>query len=92
MGGLVPEIHKPQVWVERVDVERTKPILEAYERTASERRASRERVAGGEPSIDVICEECGKTTTFSALLRGSVEHCCHCGAHVDVENEHSTTA
>ena len=30
MGGMMPEIHKPQVWIERVDLDRAKPILEEY--------------------------------------------------------------
>jgi hypothetical protein len=85
-GGLIPEIHKPQVWVERVDIERTKPVLEAYERNAGERRAARDQAASG-ASIDVICEACGKSTTFPAVLLGSVERCGHCRAYVDVEGE-----
>ena len=28
VGGLMPEIHKPQVWVERADIQRAKPVLE----------------------------------------------------------------
>jgi hypothetical protein len=87
VGGLVPEIHKPQVWVDRADIERTKPVLEAYERNAAERKAARARQADNEPPIEVTCEDCGKTTSFSAALRGSVEQCRHCGAYVDVGDD-----
>lgn len=92
LGGLVPEIHKPQVWVERADAERAKPILEAYERTAAERRAARARDADSEPPIEVVCEDCGKTTTFSAALRGSVEQCASCGAYVDIGEDENESA
>ncbi len=87
LGGLVPEIHKPQVWVERADIERVRPVLEAYERIAAERRAARAHQAPNEPPIEVVCEDCGKTTGFSAALRGSVEQCQYCGAYVDVGDE-----
>jgi hypothetical protein len=87
VGGLVAVIHKPQVFVERADVDRAKPVLEAYERTAAERRAARERDVNIEPPIVVTCEECGKFSTFSAALRGTVDQCQHCGAYVDVEGE-----
>ena len=30
--GLLPEVHKPQVWVDKADLERARPILEEYER------------------------------------------------------------
>src|SRR5262245_38812156 len=87
VGGLVPEIHKPQVWVEQADIERAKPVLEAYERTAAKRLAARARQAGSEPSIAVVCEDCGKTTSFSPTLRGTVDQCTHCGAYVDVGDD-----
>ena len=35
MFGTLPEIHKPQIWVEREDVEKVKPLLEDYDRASS---------------------------------------------------------
>ena len=78
-GGLIGEVHKPQVWIERADTDRAKPVLDDYERRAAERRA----VASGEP-IEVTCEECGKTSTFPASQQGWVQNCSHCRAYVDV--------
>jgi hypothetical protein len=85
MFGLLPEIHKPQVWVERADTDRAKPVLEDFERHAAERReadAAEEALTG--PPVEVVCEECGQRTTFPPRHRGSVQQCRHCGAYVDV--------
>ena len=80
-GGLLPEIHKPQVWIGRNDVERAKPVLTAYEDTAEKRR---QEVAGRDPIV-VTCEECGVAATFPASQIDSVQCCHNCGAFVDVE-------
>ena len=84
-GGGLPEIHKPQVWVERSDVQRARQVLEDYERRMQQRRQ-----AGGPaetsdmPPVEVTCEECGRQSTFPASQRGTVQDCAHCGAYVDV--------
>jgi hypothetical protein len=81
-GGYSAEIHKPQVWIERADIDRAKPVLDEYELAAAERR----KPATGEP-IDVTCEECGKVTTFQASQKGTVQNCRHCKAYVDVGDD-----
>src|SRR5262249_12078707 len=52
VGGLVPEIHKPQVWVDRADVDRAAPVLEEYDRRAAERASAQQ---AGLP-VEVVCE------------------------------------
>jgi len=87
VGGLIPEIHKPQVWAERADVERVKPVLDEFERRLAERRHTD---SGGNltgPDIEVDCEECGGSATFPAVQRGTVQQCPHCGAYLDVGDE-----
>jgi uncharacterized membrane protein YhaH (DUF805 family) len=79
LGGMTPEIHKPQVWIERADADRAAPVLAEYERKLAERQDDT-----GE-GIQVTCEECGKRSTFPAAMRGLVETCWHCGEYVDVE-------
>jgi hypothetical protein len=37
------------------------------------------------PPLEVVCEECGQTSTFPAEQRGSVQNCPHCSAYLDVE-------
>lgn len=85
--GPMPELHKPQVWIERADTERVKPILDEYEEKAQRRRASQ---AVGEDAIDgtieVLCDHCEQTITFAATRRGSIELCPHCGSYVDVDD------
>jgi hypothetical protein len=85
--GFIPEIHKPQVWVDRADVERAKPLLDGYEQRAAElRRGGGEGEADGSP-VEAVCEECGQRTSFPAAQRGSVQQCPQCGAYLDVGEE-----
>jgi hypothetical protein len=86
MGGHVAEIHKPQVWVERVDVERAKPVLDEFERRAAALRAAPDPEQGG-PTIEAVCEECGGRSPFPAVQRGSVQQCPQCNAYLDVGGE-----
>lgn len=84
LGGTIAEIHKPQVWIERADIERARPILAAYERQANERRTGSQTGDETAAPIQVVCEECGHRSEFPANKRGSVENCPHCHAFVDV--------
>jgi hypothetical protein len=87
LGGTIAEIHKPQVWIERADIDRARPVITDYEQRAAERRAAeRAGVAAGEP-IAVVCEECGKRSEFPAAQKGTVQSCPHCRAYVDVGDE-----
>jgi hypothetical protein len=88
VGGLVPEMHKPQVWVERTDVERATLILQDYEQRAKERRTKPDDVDG--PTIDAVCENCGARSSFPSVQRGSVQDCPLCGAFIDVGEEEWT--
>src|SRR5262245_44663972 len=53
MFGLLPGLHKPQVFVERADIEEAQRLLRAFERRRVEQQLS-ETVA----TIDVVCDEC----------------------------------
>jgi hypothetical protein len=85
---LLPEIQKPQVWIDRSAVEAAKPLLMKYEQrqrlhaTPAEGSAERER-----DYIEVVCEECGKTSVFGGSKNGTVQDCQHCGAYVDVSDD-----
>ncbi len=80
MFGLLPEIHKPQVWIERTDRAAAKPIIERYERG----HAGKAIEARDNAPIQVVCEECQQQLEFPASRRGAIETCVHCGAYVDV--------
>jgi len=85
MLGILPEIHKPQVFVNKADVERALRLLAEYESQAAEReRLSREADAATASHIKVACEECGATTSFPSSQGGSVQMCPRCGGYVDV--------
>ena len=81
--GVLPQIHRPQVWINRPDMDRAKPILEDYMRRADERRTA----DAAAPPIEVVCEECGKSSSFPGNQNGTVQDCPHCGAFVDVGDE-----
>jgi hypothetical protein len=81
LGGLIPEIHKPQVWVDRTAVEQALPILRDHERRLAERRAA---PAPDATLVEAVCEECGGRGYFPVAQRGTVQDCPHCGTFLDV--------
>ena len=83
MLGTLPEIHKPQVWIERADADRAKLVLDAYESQAALRRTAAETSADPTPVV-TVCEECGQEATFPSAQRGTVQVCPHCGEYIDV--------
>ena len=82
MFGTLPEIHKPQVWVDRQDAEEAGRLLAEFERQKRDRNADRK--ANESKTIEVLCEECKKPSSFAGSLEGTVQDCPHCGAYVDV--------
>lgn len=83
--GTLPEIHKPQVWIDEVDLERARPLLQAYEQGLAERVSA--SGPGAADPIEVVCEDCGQRTTFPAADRGKVRECPRCRNYVDVEDD-----
>jgi hypothetical protein len=81
VGGLVPGLHKPQVWIDRADLERARTLLEEYEQRQDSRRPGRPSDDG---PVEAECEDCGKTSVFPAKHRGTVQNCPFCGAYLDV--------
>ncbi|HEY8504461.1 MAG TPA: DUF2007 domain-containing protein [Gemmataceae bacterium] len=80
MGGTLPGVHTPKVWVDRANAEEAAAILREYEEREAARR--RDAEAGGE--VEAVCDECGGATTFPASLRDTVQECPHCAAYIDV--------
>jgi len=81
IAGPLFEIHRPQVWVNRDDVERAQPVLLDYETRQAERFAAERATA---LPIRVTCEDCGAQAVFDYALAGTVQDCPHCGAYLDV--------
>lgn len=82
MFGNLPEIHKPQVWVSRQDAEEAGRLLAIYEQRKIDRDAG--QAAKEVEPLEVVCEECERSSTFAGSLNGTVQDCPHCGAYVDV--------
>jgi len=80
MFGLLPEIHRPQVWVERANVAAAEEVLAKYEQ-GRQQDAAKVRAS---TLIPAQCEECGKHLVFTADREGAIETCPVCGAYVDV--------
>lgn len=88
VGGTISELHKPQVWIERCDIDRARLVLENFEQHRAEHQMGKRAVTPhNAPAIHVVCEECGKSSEFPASKKGMVENCPHCHAFVDVEEE-----
>ncbi len=87
IGGTIAGIHKPQVWIEKADIERARPVLTGYERRNTERRAAERGERDTGTPVGVVCEECGKRSEFPGALTGTTQNCAHCRAYVDVGDE-----
>lgn len=83
VGGTVSQIHKPQVFIERADIERARPLLSDYDRQNADRIAAQRKAA----SVDFIqmnCEHCQALLQFDGSLSGTVQLCPRCKKYVDV--------
>jgi hypothetical protein len=87
MGGTLPTLHWPKVWVERANGERAAELLRQFEQTRRDREADRAQPDWDRTIVTTECEECGERVAFSARVLGSVQNCPYCGKHIDVEEE-----
>lgn len=81
--GLLPNIHKPQVWVDQADFERARLLVTEYDR----QRAAQQQTGDDQAPVDAECEECGVTSSYPASRWGFTEVCPKCGAFVDVGDD-----
>jgi len=77
-GGTIPGIFDAGVFVSRSDAERAAAIISQQENSEAERSKAE--------GLDIksTCEECGKTSDFPEVQRGTVQTCPHCGALIDI--------
>ena len=86
--GPLSNIVKPKVWIEEADVERAKLILQEYDKQNVNRQAVDDgRVESVGPPMDVVCDECGKSSQWPAAKKGSVQNCPHCRAYIDIGDD-----
>ena len=83
-GGTLTGIQSPQVYIERADLDRARPVLAEYERSVIERGEADLESDTKVGPIKVTCDECHKEATFPHAQLGSVQLCPSCGAYVDV--------
>jgi Putative prokaryotic signal transducing protein len=82
--GTMPSIHNPKVWVDRTREADAAELLRQYEERRFERSKHGASIPADAAPIEVRCENCGETSQFPAVQRGSVQSCPKCWANVDV--------
>lgn len=93
MFGTLPEIHKPQVWVNKSDLDQARRVLQEYaSELAQANRASQPADSDLGAEIEVVCEDCRKVSLFPSSQGGTVQFCPACGANVDVGDIDDTDA
>lgn len=78
--GTIGQFHRPQVWIDTLDSAQATVLVKDFEA----RKNQRLHPPSSDEAIDATCEECGKTTAFSAAVNGTVQSCPECGSYVDV--------
>ena len=78
--GTISQFHKPQVFVDKADLEEAGELLRQFEA----KRNARRRDLDGAQSITSQCEECGATSGFPASQDGTTQNCPKCNEFMDV--------
>jgi len=78
--GTISQFHKPNIWVDESAIQEAADLIRDFE----EKKRSRSTAVEGIGDIQVLCEDCGKPTSFPSSLDGTTQECQHCGAYVDV--------
>ena len=78
--GTISQFHKPQVFVDKQDLESAGELLYEFET----RRARRRKKQDERPPIKAECEECGAIGDFPANQDGTTQNCPKCHAFMDV--------
>jgi hypothetical protein len=83
-GGKLPGFHRPQVWIDRSEIEQATPLLKDFEGRSIHRNARTKTSDADAAPIEIVCESCDRRTSFPASQKGSVQACPKCGAYLDV--------
>lgn len=78
--GTISQFHKPQVFVDKADVDRAGELLRQFETQRDQRR----RELNDSTPITSECEECGASSEFPASQDGTTQNCPECNAFMDV--------
>ncbi len=80
IGGTITQFHQPNVWIEKSATQNAAELIRRFEETKWERAYP----GTADSHIQVECEECGKISSFSDSLDGTIQECPHCQAYLDV--------
>ena len=80
MFGTISQFHDPKVWIDKSSVLEAGKLIDSFEKRQNERR----NVSAQTQGLPVVCEACGKTTTFPNALNGTVQRCPQCDDFIDV--------
>jgi hypothetical protein len=78
--GTISQFHKPQVFVNKAELQRARELLRQFE---SQRDKPRVDLVGA-PPITAECEACGASNEFPASQDGTTQNCSMCDAFMDV--------
>ncbi len=78
--GTISQFHKPQVFVDKADLEEAGELLRQFEA----KRDTRRRDLDSDQSISSQCEECGATSNFHSSQDGTTQNCPKCNEFMDV--------
>ena len=78
--GTISQFHKPQVFVDKPDIERAGELLRQFEEQRDERSKKLDNAA----PITSECDECGASSEFPASQGGTTQNCPKCHAFMDV--------
>lgn len=84
IGGTVPGLHLPQIWVDSSQAEDAAVVLREYEQQRTLRQESEASIEHSSEGIETVCEACGELSLFPSIQRGSVQNCPKCGTMLDV--------
>jgi len=78
--GIISQVHKPQVFVNKPDRERADELLHKFESQRDGRRAD----LNDAPPITSKCDECGASSEFPASQDGTTQDCPKCHSYMNV--------
>jgi hypothetical protein len=78
--GTISQFHQPNIWVDEIHLKSAAALIQDFE----DKKRARNTPVEGPGKIHVVCEDCGKTSSFPSSLDGTTQDCPHCGAYVDV--------
>lgn len=78
--GTISQFHKPKIWIEKSNAERSIGLLRDFE----EKKRQRSKTNSDVGEIAAVCEGCGTETLFATEFDGTTQDCPQCHSYIDV--------